>query len=73
MSKKANEVGSSINQKKTKYLEINAKRNNKNTNTHLKMGQNNFEMVQNLSSLGSAISDSNANSEESLARIKERK
>ena len=37
------------------------------------MGQNNFEMVQNLSSLGSVISDSNANSEESLTRMKERK
>jgi hypothetical protein len=49
------------------------KRNNINRNTHLKMLQNDFEMMQNLSSLGSVISDSNANSEESLTRIKETK
>jgi hypothetical protein len=51
MNEEANETGSSINQEKTKYLEINAKRNNINRNTHLKMGQQNFEIVQTLSSL----------------------
>jgi hypothetical protein len=54
-NEKANEVGSSINQEKTKYLEIKAKRNNVNRNTHLKMGQHNFEIVQTLSFLGSVM------------------
>jgi len=47
-----NEVGLSINQEKTKYLEINVKRSHINSNTNVKMGQNDFEKVQTFSFLG---------------------
>jgi len=46
LKENANEVGLSINQEKTKYLEINVKRSNINRNTNVKMRQNNFERVQ---------------------------
>jgi hypothetical protein len=36
LNENANEVGSSINQEKTQYLEICAKRSNKSRNTNLK-------------------------------------
>jgi hypothetical protein len=70
MNEKANEMGSSINQEKTEYLEINAKRNHINRNRQLKMGQHNFEIEQTLSFLGSLINYSNVNSEEIWTRIK---
>jgi len=46
LKENANEVGLSINQEKTKYLEINVKRSNINRNTNVKTRQNNFERVQ---------------------------
>jgi len=49
---KANEVGFSINQEKTKYLKTNSKRSNINRNTKVKMGQPNFEIVQAVNFLG---------------------
>jgi hypothetical protein len=60
----------SINQEKTKYLEINAKRNSIDRNTNVKLGQHNFERVQTFSFLGLLINDNNINSEEILTRIK---
>jgi hypothetical protein len=59
-----------INQEKTKYLEINAKRSNINRDTNVQMGQHNFGRVQTFSFLGSVIYDNNVNSEEILTRIK---
>jgi len=58
------------NQEKTKYLEINAKRSNKNKDMNVQMGQHNFEKVQTFSFLQSVIYDNNVNSEEILTRIK---
>jgi len=46
LKENANEVGLSINQEKTKYLENDVKRSNINRNTSVKMRQNNFERVQ---------------------------
>jgi hypothetical protein len=46
LNENANEVGLSINQEKTKYLEIKTKRSNINRNTNAKMGQHYFERVQ---------------------------
>jgi hypothetical protein len=65
----ANELGLN-NQEKTKYLEINAKRSNKNKDMNVQMGQNNFEKVRTFSFLESVIYDNNVNSEEILTKIK---
>jgi len=46
LNENTNEVGLSINQETTKYLEINAQRSNINRNTNVKTGQHNFESVQ---------------------------
>jgi len=70
LKENSHEVVLSINQEKTKYLEINAKRSNINRNTNVKLGQHNFERVQTFSFLGSIINDNNVNSEEILTRIK---
>jgi len=59
----------SINQEKTKYLEINVKGSNINRNTNVKTEQNDFERVQTFSFLVSIINDNNVNSEEILTRI----
>jgi hypothetical protein len=48
LNENAKEVGLSINQEKTKYLEINAKRSNINRNTNVNMEQHYFERVQTL-------------------------
>jgi hypothetical protein len=69
LNENANGVGLSINQDKTKYLEINVKRSNINRNTIVKMGQHNFERVQTFSFLGLIIKDNNVNSKEILTRI----
>jgi hypothetical protein len=45
LNEKVNEVGSSINQGKTQYLEISVKRSNMNRNTNLKSGHHNFEIM----------------------------
>jgi hypothetical protein len=58
-----------INQEKTKYLEINAKRSIINRDTNVQMGQHNFERVQTFSFLGSVICDNNVNSKKILTRI----
>jgi len=73
LNEKANEVGLSINQEKTKYLENNAKRSNIIRNINVKMGQHNLERVQTFSFLGSTINDNNIHSKEILTRIKKRK
>jgi hypothetical protein len=70
LNEKANEVGLSINQEKTKYLETNAKRSNIISNINVKMGQHNFERVQTFSFLLSLINDNNIQRNEILTRIK---
>ena len=47
------DVGLSINQEKTKYLEIKTKRGNVDGNTNAKMGQYYFERVEIFNFLGS--------------------
>jgi hypothetical protein len=65
-----NEVELIINQEKTKYLEINAKRSSINRNTNVVLGQHNFERVQTISFLGLIINGKDVNSEEIMTRIK---
>ena len=73
LNEKANEVGLSINQEKTKYLETNAKRSNIIRYINVKMGQHNFDRVQTFSFLGSIINDSYIHSNEKFNKSKERK
>jgi len=75
LNEKANEVGLSINQEKTKYLQPNAKRSNKIRNINVKMGQHNttqhnFQIVETFSFLGSIINDNNIHSNKILTRKK---
>jgi len=69
VNENANELGLN-NQEKTKYLEINAKRSNKNKDMNVQMRQHNFERLQTFGFLGSVTYDNNVNSEEILTRIK---
>jgi hypothetical protein len=69
-NKNTNEVGLSINQENTKYLEVNTKRSNINRSKNVNIRQHNFERVQTFNFLGSVINDKNVNRVEILMRIK---
>ena len=55
LKKNANEVGLSINQESSKYLEVNTKRSNINRSKNVNIRQHNFERVQIFNFLGSVI------------------
>jgi len=68
LNRNAYEVGLSINQENTKYLDVNIKRSNISKNVNIR--QHNFERMQTFNFIGSVINDKNANCVEILTRIK---
>ena len=70
LNKNANEVGLSINQENTKYLEVNTKRSNINRSKNVNIRQRDYERVQTFNFLGSVINDKNVYCAEIFTRIK---